>query len=154
MNFNSIPALHDEKTIWLFGGVIAVLVVSTIVGQLLRLRGPSDTINNINARIRAWWIMSIIFAIALLTGGIGSVILFAFLSFFALREFITLTPTRPGDHRSERLRAGDGSPRTQRPVPGGSVHGARRGEGTARIGDAARAAVRAGKMTPASACRR
>ena len=98
MNFNSIPALHDEKTIWLFGGVIAVLVVSTIVGQLLRLRGPSETINNINARIRAWWIMSIIFAIALLTGGIGSVILFAFLSFFALREFITLTPTRPADH--------------------------------------------------------
>src|SRR5439155_1649109 len=32
------------------------------------------------------------------TGGLGSVILFAALSFFALREFITLTPTRPADH--------------------------------------------------------
>jgi phosphatidate cytidylyltransferase len=42
--------------------------------------------------------MSAVFALSLLTGGLGSVILFAMLSFFALREFITLTPTRPADH--------------------------------------------------------
>jgi phosphatidate cytidylyltransferase len=90
--------LHDEKLIWLFGGVVALLVVATIIGQLLRLRGPNATIANANSRIRAWWIMSIVFAIALATGNIGAVILFAFLSFFALREFITLTPTRPADH--------------------------------------------------------
>ena len=41
---------------------------------------------------------SAVFALSLLTGGLGSVILFAILSFFALREFITLTPTRPADH--------------------------------------------------------
>ncbi len=29
--------------------------------------------------------------------------MFAFISFFALREFITLTPTRPGDHRALSL---------------------------------------------------
>jgi len=34
------------------------------------------------------------------TGGIGSVVLFALTSFVALREFVTLTPTRRGDHRS------------------------------------------------------
>ncbi|MGZ8921351.1 MAG: phosphatidate cytidylyltransferase, partial [Limisphaerales bacterium] len=33
-------------------------------------------------------------------GSIGSYILFALISFWALREFITLTPTRLGDHRS------------------------------------------------------
>jgi phosphatidate cytidylyltransferase len=42
--------------------------------------------------------MSAVFALSLLTGGLGSVVLFAMLSFFALREFITLTPTRPADH--------------------------------------------------------
>jgi phosphatidate cytidylyltransferase len=36
----------------------------------------------------------------MMTGGIGSVILFGLTSFLALREFITLTPTKAGDHRT------------------------------------------------------
>ncbi len=55
---------------------------------------------NLNARIRAWWMMVAVFGLAMATGGIGSVVLFALTSFLALREFITLTPTRPGDHRT------------------------------------------------------
>ncbi len=94
MNF-----LHDRQTLYLFGGVLGILLVATIVGQILRWRvGQNDVIANLNARIRAWWIMSAVFAVSLATGGIGSVILFAILSFFALREFVTLTPTRPADH--------------------------------------------------------
>jgi phosphatidate cytidylyltransferase len=38
--------------------------------------------------------------VALATGGVGSLVLFGFTSFWALREFVTLTPTRPGDHRT------------------------------------------------------
>ena len=94
MNF-----LHDRQTLYLFGGVLGILLVATIVGQILRWRvGQNDVIANLNARIRAWWIMSAVFAVSLATGGIGSVVLFAILSFFALREFVTLTPTRPADH--------------------------------------------------------
>jgi phosphatidate cytidylyltransferase len=44
--------------------------------------------------------MCAVFAIALATGGLGSVVLFGLVSFLALREFVTLTPTRPGDHRA------------------------------------------------------
>ncbi len=40
-----------------------------------------------------------VFALTVLSGGIGSLFLFAALSFLALREFITLTPTRRADHR-------------------------------------------------------
>ena len=90
--------LHDRQTLWLFGGILGVLLVATVVGQLLKLRSSNAVIDNLNARIRVWWVMSAVFALSLLTGGIGSVILFALLSFFALREFITLTPTRPADH--------------------------------------------------------
>jgi phosphatidate cytidylyltransferase len=43
--------------------------------------------------------MSAIFAFTVLIGPIGSLILFGLLSFLALREFITLVPTRRGDHR-------------------------------------------------------
>jgi phosphatidate cytidylyltransferase len=38
--------------------------------------------------------------LAILMGKTGTVIFFGLLSFMALREFITLTPTRPGDHRT------------------------------------------------------
>jgi len=93
-----VNMIRDRQTLMLFGGVLALLVVATIIGQLMKWRRRNDTVDNINARIRAWWVMSVVFALSLLTGGLGSVILFAFLSFFALREFITLTPTRPADH--------------------------------------------------------
>jgi phosphatidate cytidylyltransferase len=42
--------------------------------------------------------MVAVFAIALGTGGVGSIVLFFLLSFLALREFMTLTPTSRADH--------------------------------------------------------
>ena len=94
----------DNETYWLVGGVLALLVIATLIGQLLRLRVRSEagakTVQNLNARTKAWWMMVAIFALALLTGGIGSVVLFGLTSFLALREFITLTPTKIGDHRT------------------------------------------------------
>jgi len=94
----------DSETCWLVGGVLALLVAATAIGQWLRWRSGGEettrTIQNLNARIKAWWMMVAVFALAMLTGGVGSVILFGLTSFFALREFITLTPTKSGDHRT------------------------------------------------------
>jgi phosphatidate cytidylyltransferase len=94
----------DKQTLWLVGGVLAILVLSSLIGWILSLTVKTDggkaTVKNLNARVRAWWIMVAVFGLAMATGGIGSVVLFALTSFLALREFITLTPTRPGDHRS------------------------------------------------------
>jgi phosphatidate cytidylyltransferase len=44
--------------------------------------------------------MVAVVAFALFAGRVGTVILFGLLSFLALREFVTLTPTRRGDHRT------------------------------------------------------
>jgi len=94
----------DNETYWLVGGVLALLVIATVLGQWLRRRvkseGGQKTIANLNSRTKAWWFMVAIFTLAMATGGIGSVILFGLMSFLALREFITLTPTRIGDHRT------------------------------------------------------
>lgn len=92
----------DKQTIWLVGGVIGLLVVSSAIGWVLARGkgGESKTIQNLNARIKAWWGMVAIFGLAMATGGLGSVILFGVTSFLALREVITLTPSRPGDHRA------------------------------------------------------
>ena len=94
----------DRQTCWLVGGVLMLLVVSSLIGWILSLRVTDAkghaTVQNLNARIRAWWLMVAVFGLAMATGGIGSIVLFGLTSFMALREFITLTPTGAGDHRS------------------------------------------------------
>ena len=92
----------DRELLWLVGGIIALLALSSAITFFLKRRpgGPNKVIANLDARVKAWWVMVAVFGVALATGGLGSVILFGLMSFFALREFITLTPTRPGDHRT------------------------------------------------------
>jgi phosphatidate cytidylyltransferase len=89
---------------WLISGIGVLLVIASLVGWALEGRATSPsgraTVANINARIRAWWVMAALFTLSLITGRIGSVILFSLISVLALREFVTLAPTRPADHRT------------------------------------------------------
>ena len=84
------------------GGISAVLLVATIIGFVLARRTTTEagraTVANLNARIYAWWLMIALVGAAFLLGKGATLILFALLSFYALREFVTLTPTRPGDY--------------------------------------------------------
>ena len=72
--------------------------------RVLARRATSEssvsTIENLNQRVNAWWGMVIIFFVSYQLGGNATVVLFAFISLFALREFITLTPTTLGDHNA------------------------------------------------------
>ena len=93
----------DRQLLWMIGGIVALLALSSVITLVLKRRpGGSENkvVANLDSRVRAWWVMVAVFGIAVATGGFGSVILFGLVSFFALREFITLTPTRPGDHRT------------------------------------------------------
>lgn len=92
----------DPHALWLFSGVLGVLALASLVGFALERRtaaaGPNPVIENLNARIKAWWIMVALIAAAFALGKPGVIGLFAFASFTALREFLTLTRTRRGDH--------------------------------------------------------
>lgn len=84
--------------------VVGLLTVATAVGQILK-RQPDLALNpaaiaTFNTRLRAWWIICCLVALAFIVTPWVTVVLFGFLSFWALREFITLTPTRKGDHRA------------------------------------------------------
>ena len=83
-------------------GIFGILIVASAVGYVLQKKfspdGANSAIENLNARIKAWWIMVIFIGIAFLAGRAGVIILFAFCSFAALREFITLTNTKRADH--------------------------------------------------------
>jgi phosphatidate cytidylyltransferase len=94
----------DTQTLYLFGGMLAILAVASVIGVALKAQLTSESgrklVDNLNARIRAWWIMCAVFGVALAIGRLAPVLMFALTSFLALREFVTLTPTRRGDHRS------------------------------------------------------
>jgi phosphatidate cytidylyltransferase len=94
----------DSQLVWAFAGVLGLLALSSLTGLVLKavIRKPEaqGTISNLNARIGAWWIMSAIFALTLVIGAIGSLVLFGLMSFLALREYVTLLPTRRADHRT------------------------------------------------------
>ena len=89
-----------------FLAVLASLVVlfsaATGLGMWLAGRAPDATklkwIGQLNTRIRAAWSIVFLFAIAFTVGGGALLVLFAIASFFALREFVALTPIRSSDH--------------------------------------------------------
>ncbi|TWT15752.1 phosphatidate cytidylyltransferase [Reyranella sp. CPCC 100927] len=90
----------QEHTLALFAGILGLLVIASAVGGVLAWRsgGNSPTIANLNARIKAWWVMVALIAVAFVFGKTGVIVLFGLSSFLALREFLTLTRTRRGDH--------------------------------------------------------
>ncbi|GMG82052.1 phosphatidate cytidylyltransferase [Paralimibaculum aggregatum] len=89
----------DRHLLLLSLGTLVLLVLFTAVGQVLRARlGEGPMVANFNTRVKAWWGMAALLALAFMAGRSGVVLLFAACSFAALREFVTLTRFRRADH--------------------------------------------------------
>jgi len=89
--------------IWqLFGGLIITLIIASSIGYGLKFKvgfsTPHAVIDNLNARINAWWVMILIIFAAAALGFYGVIGLFFVISFMALREFLSLLYIRRGDH--------------------------------------------------------
>jgi phosphatidate cytidylyltransferase len=91
-----------QQALWLFGGIVVLLIIASTIGAILGARaksvGGNDSIANLNARVNAWWIMVVVLAIAFMLGELATLMMFGLCSYYALREFITLTPTRTSDY--------------------------------------------------------
>ena len=96
--------MTSPHLLWLLAGVGTILILASVIGEILRARlspaGENPVIENLNARINAWWVMVICLALAFIAGKPGVVLLFALCSFAALREFLTLTTHNRADHWS------------------------------------------------------
>jgi len=94
----------DWRTICLVGAVLALLGFTTGVVKVLKHRPESGLdaaiIETFQLRVRAWWILFSVLVAAFYIAQWITMVLFGLISFWALREFITLTPTRLGDHRT------------------------------------------------------
>lgn len=89
-----------------FAAVLGALVVLfggiTAFGRWAAARSIDPArhawIAQVNSRVRSAWVIVILFAIAFAVGGGALAVIFAVASFFALREFVALTPIKPSDH--------------------------------------------------------
>lgn len=94
-----------SNLLWLFAATCGLMVALSLVGALLNNRAGNDNpvVETFMTRLRSWWGMIILFTLALIAGKFGILVLFAFASFAALREFLTLTSKRKADHLSLAL---------------------------------------------------
>jgi len=80
-------------------GLFVFLILASLIVAILSRTRPGKSSRELVLRIRSWWVIIVLFSIALLGGrrlGIGFL---AFVSFLALKEFFSMIPTRRADRR-------------------------------------------------------
>ena len=87
----------------LFTGLVLALLGGTLAAAAARRWGRTTgrkalILQTLFVRINAWWAMLVALSLAAFAGRAGIVVLFALVSFSALREFLTLTAKRRADH--------------------------------------------------------
>jgi phosphatidate cytidylyltransferase len=101
----SLRALSTSQQVGLlFVTLFGVLALATLVAFARSFRESSEAQSALQERfgreLRAVWVGALLFWVAWAAGPFVSTLLFGFVSFFALREFVTLTHTRRADHRA------------------------------------------------------
>jgi len=92
----------NETFLAVFCALAILSLVATGAGQWITTR-TMDTMRRtrmaiVNSRVRSSWSVLALFTVAFVIGPHALLIVFAFASFFALREFVSLTPIKPSDH--------------------------------------------------------
>ena len=107
-----IKSLSPQEQIgFLFVLVFGLLALATVMSvmrtirfsQLLKNQAETDDLVQLHpyqTLLKTSWLIAIIFWLSWSMGDRIATVLFGFLSFFALREFMTLSPTKRSDHRS------------------------------------------------------
>ena len=94
----------DQQVGLLFVLLFGALLLASAAATLLALRRGADSADPRHVRLlrdlRDLWVGALVFWGAWVSGPVGATLAFGVFSFLALREFITLAPTRRSDHRS------------------------------------------------------
>lgn len=96
---NSLHLWIPSNVLWVLGAIIAVLVVATIIVAVMRRGDTGGKHAELAARVNSWWVLVAIFAIAISFRRGIAIAFFALLSFLALKEYLSLIPTRRADRR-------------------------------------------------------
>lgn len=77
--------------------IYGLLIAASIITFTLRKNRPGEATTELSRRVVSWWWMITIFTIAILTDRVVSSVFLGFVSFLALKEYLSLIPTRRVD---------------------------------------------------------
>lgn len=91
-----------KLTYWALVGIVtSLLLIASLWGRVLERKRPGSTASkHLNRHIKASWGVIFLMLFAIAAGTTATICLFAIASYLALREFITLTPSKPSDNTS------------------------------------------------------
>src|SRR4029079_5964840 len=85
-----IPA----NVVYATAGIYAVLVLASIVVWVMRRRNPGERYAELAARTESWWWMIGAFTLCILFNQTIAMVFLAFISYLALKQYLSLSPTR------------------------------------------------------------
>src|SRR6478672_234121 len=89
----------DPAVKWALLAVVVALIAATVIVGVKIRRQPERDFRELWLRVRTWWVIVILFIVAVLSNRGGVLIFFALVSTLALREYLTLVPPRAADWR-------------------------------------------------------
>ncbi|MDB5048459.1 MAG: ynbB [Fibrobacteres bacterium] len=89
----------SPNVLWAMGGIVGILVLATIIVAILKMAKPGKDFGELSMRVRTWWVMATVFCLAVTINKRISLVFIAFLSFLALKEYLSMVPTRRAHHR-------------------------------------------------------
>jgi len=92
-------ATLESAVYWIFSLLFCLLCFASLYVFRLSKRNPDKNYSELILRVKSWWWMIAIFFIAVTVHRNIALIFFAILSFLALKEYLSLIPTRRADRR-------------------------------------------------------
>ena len=81
------------------GSVFGLLVLATGTRLILAARNPGKDYTELRQRIQSWWWIVGSLFVVLAVSQEAAIAFFGFLSFLALKEFLSIVPTRHAERR-------------------------------------------------------
>jgi len=85
--------------LWTLGSLFGLLCLASLITVMLQRSRPEQDYTELRQRVRSWWLMVLIFTVAMLLTRKVSLVFFGLISFLALKEYLSLIPTRRADRR-------------------------------------------------------
>lgn len=86
-----------HKLYYCFAAIFTLLIIASLIVFILKVLHPERNWLELKQRITSWWIIIILFFLAMISPEWLALTFFGFMSFLALKEYLTLSPTRRSD---------------------------------------------------------
>lgn len=93
MLFSQIP----EHSVYAMIAITGVLITATIIQFIISYKNPDKDYTELRQRILSWWWIIALLFLFLGMGSSATIVFFAFISFLALKEFLSIVSTRQAD---------------------------------------------------------